>query len=149
MVHSCVGTTSTSGDRPHRPLVRTRACGTALTAVYVHHIGTRISIPHTYTDTTYGRVAHLNWDRGEKMPSGSTVRLLYNISCALHTRAADGEHTCRLLPVAACLRVLAGACLSIPIQPRSRTRTTSTSNHVSILRSQIGLYVHRYVHMYI
>ena len=112
MVHSCVGTTSTSGDRPHRPLVRTRACGTALTAVYVHHIGTRISIPHTYTDTTYGRVAHLNWDRGEKMPSGSTVRSLYNISSALHTRAADGEHTCRLPPVPACTVGVQG-CISV------------------------------------
>ena len=34
--------TSTNEDRP---LVRTRACGTALTGVYVHHIGTRVSIP--------------------------------------------------------------------------------------------------------
>jgi len=122
MVHSCVGTTSTSEDRP---LVRTRACGTALTAVYVHHIGTRVTIPHTYTDTTYWGVTHSNLVRGAKMPAGSPVWKLPLRDRNLHTRAADGEHTCRLLPVAACLRVLAGACLSIPIHPRSRTRTSS------------------------
>jgi len=59
------------------------------------------------------------------MPSGSVVRSLPCRNRNLHTRAADGEQTCRLLPVAACLRVLAGACLSIPIHPWSRTRTSS------------------------
>jgi len=132
MVHSCVGTTSTSEDQP---LVRTRACGTALTAVYVHHKGTRVSIPHTYTDTIYGEVTHSNSDRGAKMPSGSVVRSLSLRLSSLHTRAADGEHTCQLLPVAACLRVLAGACLSIPIHPIT----------CEYYLFEFGLYVHKYV----
>ena len=125
--HSCFGATSTSEDRH---LVRTRACGTALTGVYVHHIGTRVSILHTYTDTIGGGGTYCNSVRGAKMPSGSAVR---SLSCRyryLHTRAAGGEPKCLLLPVPACLRVLAGACLSIPIHPRSCTRTTSTTNHV-------------------
>jgi len=118
--------TSTSEDRP---LVRTRACGTALTGVYVHHIGTRVSIPHTEADMICGRGTCLNSDRGTKMPSGSAARsLLYRYS-ALHTRAACGEHKCLLLPVPACLRVLASACLSIPVHPPSRTHTPSITNH--------------------
>ena len=120
------GATLTSEDRP---LVRIRACGTALTGVYVHHIGTCVSIPHTFTDTIGGRGTCLNSVRGAKMPSGSAVRSLSLRDSTLHTRAAGGEHKCLLLPVPACLRVLAGACLSIPIHPRSHTHTPSITNH--------------------
>ena len=142
MIHSCVGTTSTSEDRP---LVRTRACGTALTGIYVHHIGTRVSIPHTYTDTIGGRGTCLNWDRGAKMPSGSAIRSLLPSSSTLHTRAACDEHKCLLLPVPACLRVLAGACLLIPIHPPSRAQSTSITNHTWIIHIKIGLYVKKNV----
>jgi len=112
-----------------RPLVRTRACGTALTGVYVHHMGTRVSILHTHTDTIGGQGTYCNLVRGAKMPSGSAVRSLRVRSRCLHTQAAGGEHKCLLLPVPACLRVLAGACLSIPIHPSSRTHTPSIANH--------------------
>jgi len=119
------GATLTSKDRP---LVRTRACGTALTGVYVHHRGTRVSIPHTEADMVCGRVTCLSSVRGAKMPSGNAVRSLSNRYSSLHTRAAGGEHKCLLLPVPACLRVLAGACLSIPIHPSSRTHTLESQS---------------------
>jgi len=54
---------------------------------------------------------YTNSDRGAKMTCGSIVRLLSYRYSPLHTRAAGGEHKCLLLPVPACLRVLAGACL--------------------------------------
>ena len=135
--HSCFGATSTSEDRP---LVRTRACGTALTGVYVHHIGTRVSIPHIYTDTICGGLTYCNLVRGAKMPSGSAVRSLPPRFSLLHTRAAGGEHKCLLLPVPACLRVLAGACLLIPIHPRSRTHTLQSPTLVN------NVYAHYFIY---
>jgi len=61
--YSYFGATLTSEDRP---LVQTRACGTALTGVYVHHIGTRVSIPYIYMDTIYGQCDLLQFGQGCK-----------------------------------------------------------------------------------
>ena len=94
---------------------------TALTAVYVHHIGTRVSIPHTYTNTICGGGTYCNPDRGAKMPSGSAAILLLLRYRYLHTRAAGGEHKCLLLPVPACWR----ACL-----PANAFRYPYTHPHI-------------------
>ena len=91
--------------------------------------GIRVSIPHTYTNTIGGGGTYSNLVRGAKMPFGSAFRSLSVRRSTLHTRAAGGKHKCLLLPVPACLRVLAGACLSIPIHPPSHTHTPSITNH--------------------
>ena len=75
-----------------------------ITGIYVHHIGTRVSIPHTYTNTICGGGTYCNLVRGAKMPSGSAAILLLLRYRYLHTRAAGVEHKCLLLPVPACWR---------------------------------------------
>jgi len=121
------------------------ACSTALTGVYVHHIGTRVSILHTWTDTIFGRGTYCNSVRGVKMPSGSTARSLSCRARYLHTRAACGDHKCLLLPVPACLRAFTSTCLSIPILPPSRAHATSITSYMWIIHIQIGVYIHDYV----
>jgi len=94
--------------------------------------------PRTDTGMMCGRATYCNLDRGAKIPCGSAVRLLSLSNRYLHIRAAVSKHKCLLLPLPACLRVLAGACLSIPIHPYPLTHATLTTTHMRIPYSKLA-----------